>query len=71
MSVELIKTGARIQDDLIVHPDKVLCDHCGQSYDFHYPRVEEFRVKEWLPKAKAAVNKSHPNYHADSLPVPY
>jgi hypothetical protein len=53
MSVQLIKTGARITlgHPLKVHPDKILCDYCGQSYDFHYSPGEEHRLKGWLPKA--------------------
>ena len=73
MAVQLIKTGARIAlgHPLKVHPDKILCDRCGQSYEFHYSPGEEHRVNEWPPKAKAAVNSSHANDHPDSVAVPY
>jgi hypothetical protein len=71
MPVELVKTGARIQDGLLVHPEKIVCDQCTQDYELHYSEGEEHRIKEWLPKAKAAVNKSHSNNHPDSLAVPY
>jgi hypothetical protein len=71
MPVELIKRGARIIDGLLIHPDKVSCDRCAQSYEFHYSPSEEHRVKEWLPKAQVVVNKSHSHSHPDSLTVPY
>jgi len=72
MAVQLIKTGARVAlgHPLRVHPDKILCDYCDQGYEFHYTPGEEHRVKEWLPKAKAAVNSSHANDHPPSLPLP-
>jgi len=71
MLVELIKTGAHIHDGLVIHPEKILCDRCDYSYEFHYSPGEEHRVKEWLPKARVAVNKSHANNHPDSVAVPY
>jgi hypothetical protein len=73
MSVQLIKTGARIAigHPLKVHPDKILCDHCDQSYEFHYAPGEEHRLKEWLPKAKPAANESHADNHPDSVAIPY
>jgi hypothetical protein len=53
MAGQLIKTGARIAlgHPLKLHPDKILCDRCDQSYQFHYSPGEEDRLKEWLPKA--------------------
>lgn len=71
MTVELIKTGARIYDGLRIHANKILCDHCSQSCEFHCSSGEEHRVEEWFPKAKAAVNRSHTNNYPDSLAVPY
>jgi hypothetical protein len=73
MAVQLIKTGARIAlgHPLKVHSDKILCDRCDQNYEFHYPPGEEHRLKEWLPKAKAAVNKSHTDNHPETLALPY
>jgi hypothetical protein len=73
MAVDLIKTGARIAlgHPFKVHPDKIPCDHCDQSYDFHFSAGEEHRLKDWLPKAKAAVSKSHTDKHPDSVALPY
>jgi hypothetical protein len=73
MAVQLIKSGARIAlgHPLKLHPDKILCDNCGQGYDFHYSPGEEHHLKQWLPKVKAAVNKSHSDNHPNSVPVPY
>jgi Fe2+ or Zn2+ uptake regulation protein len=72
MAVQLIKNGARIVlgAPFKVHSDKILCDDCGQSYELHYSTGEEHRLKEWLPKAKAAVNNSHANHHPDTVAVP-
>jgi hypothetical protein len=73
MAVQLIKTGARIAlgHPLKLHQDKILCENCDQSYQFHYSPGEEHRLKEWLPKARAAVNKSHTDNHPDSVDVRY
>jgi hypothetical protein len=71
MGVQLIKTGAKIVlgEPLKVHADKILCDRCDQSYAFHYSPGEEHRLKDWLLKAKAAVNISHDNNHPDTVAV--
>jgi hypothetical protein len=73
MAVQLIKTGAPIElgHPLKVHPDKILCDRCNQSYEFHFSAGEEHHLKDWLPKARAAVSKSHSDKHPDSVAISY
>jgi hypothetical protein len=66
MAVELIKTGARIQDGLLIHPQKIDCN-CEQSYDLHYSPGEAHRLKYRITKAKRAVNKSHADNHPDTV----
>ena len=70
MAVELIKTGARIQDGLTVHPDKIVCDHCNVTYELHYSKGEEHHLNTWLLKAKPAVSKSHASNHPNPVAVP-
>jgi hypothetical protein len=71
MAVDLIKSGARtvLGYPFTVHTDKIICDHCDQNYAFHYSAGEEHRLKVWLPKAKAAVSKSHADNHPDSVAI--
>lgn len=73
MAVQLIKTGARVNlgYPFKAYPDKILCDRCDQSYEFHYSAGEEHRLKEWLAKAKAAVGNSHAADHPDTVAVPF
>ena len=71
MAVELIKAGAPKQDGLLVRQDRILCDRCDQTYEFHYSKGEEHRIKDWLPKARIAVNKSHSDNHPETVAVPY
>jgi hypothetical protein len=58
MAVELIKTGAHIQDGLIVYPNKIVCDHCDITYELHYSKGEEHRLNARLLKAKPVVSQS-------------
>ena len=71
MAVELIKSGARIQDGLIVHPDKIVCDHCDITYELHYSKGEEHRLNVWLLKTRPAVGKSHASSHPNTVAVPF
>ncbi len=72
MPVELLKETqgkTTIVDNLPLCQD-LQCDRCDQMYQFRYSNGESNRLREWLPKAQAVVNKSHADGHsADSLPV--
>jgi hypothetical protein len=70
MAVELIKSGARIQDSLIIHHGKIICDYCNIRYELHYSKGEEHHLNTWLLKAKPAVSKSHANNHPNTVAVP-
>jgi len=72
MAVQLIKTGAYIAlgHSFKAHPEKVLCDHCTETYELHYSAGEEHHLRDWLPKARIAVTKSHSNKHPDSVAIP-
>jgi hypothetical protein len=59
------------KDGLHVHQERIICEQCAQSYEFHYSKGGEHRIKEWLPKARAAVNISHTNDHSATVAVPF
>ncbi len=71
MAVHLIKAGARVTlgYPLEVHPDRISCTLCGQSYDLLYSLGEKDRLAEWLPRAKVRIDISHGEGHPASLPL--
>ena len=66
MAVELLKEthGKTSIADNLPHHEKIKCAHCDQTYQFRYSNGESHRLKEWLPRAQAAVNKSHTDEHS-------
>jgi hypothetical protein len=74
MTVELLKEtqGKTTIIDNLPFCERLRCSLCDQSYQFRYSNGESSRLKEWLPKAQAVVNKSHADGHsAASLSVPW
>ena len=69
MAVELVKAGSKIVDNLTDHT-LITCAHGDANYEFRYSDGESDRLEQWLPRAQAAVNSSHPR-HPDSLSVPW
>ena len=73
MAVELLKEtlGKTTIEDGLPLRERLRCERCGQTYQFRYSNGESNRLKEWLPKAQAVVDRSHADGHrAVSLPVP-